>query len=289
MENLDKIKEHFNDKKRIQCDINSYHLDKSPDYQNFDPYEKPREDFIFSLILEHYKSGSVLDVGCGVGNLVKELKSKKMDAYGIDLSSEMIGTAKKILEKANHDPRCVQYADIFKYESDKRFSLVIANGVIWYYQNKLDFLAQINRLTAEDSTIIIVHRNDLFNIFAMNEGTIHFMIDRLYAERSETDKKKLKADVLETYPNMASAISINSNLRKDFDNPLTISELYRQAGFEITSINYTYIHPFPPKFMEKNLEINYAQLQEKYGKQWQGMFLGSQFIVVAKKCFQKTS
>lgn len=287
MENIDKIKDHFNDEKRIQHDINSYHLDKSLDLENFDPYEKPREDFICSLISEHYKSGRALDIGCGIGNLVKKLKSKAVDAYGIDLSNEMISNARKILENAGYRSDCVECADIFKYQSDKKFSLVIANGVIWYYQDKLKFLVQINQLAEDDCTIIIVHRNDLFNIFAMNEGTLNFMTDRLYAKRPEVDKTKLKSNLLEAYPNMASSISINSNLRKDFDNPLTISELYRQAGFEIISINYTYIHPFPPKFMEKNLEINYAQLQEQYGRQWQGMFMGSQFIVVARKCAQQ--
>lgn len=45
--------------------------------------------------LKEVKTGSILDVGCGVGNLTKYIKDNGFEVLGIDLSSSMIKIAKE--------------------------------------------------------------------------------------------------------------------------------------------------------------------------------------------------
>ncbi len=54
-------------------------------------------EYIFSLIKKCgiKTTGSLLDIGCGTGKHVAEFIKKYSDIYGVDLSSEMLKTAKK--------------------------------------------------------------------------------------------------------------------------------------------------------------------------------------------------
>ena len=67
-------------------------------------------------------------------------------------------------------------------------------------------------------------------------------------------------------------------------NPLTIDALYRSAGFSVRRICSAYIHPTPPRVMPAGLPAErFARAHAAHARSWQGLFTGSQFLVVAQK------
>jgi hypothetical protein len=65
------------------------------------------------------------------------------------------------------------------------------------------------------------------------------------------------------------------------ENPLTVQELYGDAGLAIRDLRYCFMHAFPPRIEPPDAQVDVGLLQMKYESRWEGMFLGSQFLVVA--------
>lgn len=276
------IEKHFDDQKRVEHDVNSYTNKATHQANQDDPYEPLREDLICQLLQEYKTGATVLDVGCGIGHLVKRLTEQSFDCEGFDLSPNMIAAAKDCLAALNQSDK-VTCADLYEYQPNKTFDTIIANGVIWYYQDKEPFLERLHGWLHPKGHILIVHRNDLFNLYAMNQGTLDFFTNTLFASQSPEQREYLNQQLQAQHPTIKAPISINSDLKKPYDNPLDIHKLYEKMGFHIQNIAYTYIHPFPPSFMDKATQYPYEALQKQYGRSWQGAFMGSQFIVVAQK------
>lgn len=80
-------------------------------------------------------SGRVLEVCCGGGRLVLEMLKKNIDAYGIDLSPNMVNTAKSKLSEAGFPPERILEADVthLPYQ-DGEFDVVISTGAIGLFK-----------------------------------------------------------------------------------------------------------------------------------------------------------
>ena len=60
--------------------------------------DRPPSDFLIDFIKRVKSNGTVLDLGCGPGNAVAEMKRWGLNPYAIDASSEMIKTVKKLYD-----------------------------------------------------------------------------------------------------------------------------------------------------------------------------------------------
>ncbi len=76
-------------------------------------------------------TGRVLEVGCGTAHLTLELLRRDVDAYGLDLSPEMIAQArnKQIWAKLGPSRFCVADAQALPF-ADRCFDYVLATGVL---------------------------------------------------------------------------------------------------------------------------------------------------------------
>ena len=75
----------------------------------------------------------------------------------------------------------------------------------------------------------------------------------------------------------------SAELYRSAENPLDIADLYAAAGFSVSQIRYCFIHGAPPRLPAINGIPSTAELQRRYENRWEGMFLGSQFLVVARR------
>jgi len=223
--------------------------------------------------------GSILEVGCGIGTLTAELAASSMICTAIDLSPEMVTIARQTVG-TNAD---VLLADVFEYAPSGTFAAVVANGVAPYYREKERFLRRLAALAGPKGIVVVGHRNALFNLFALNRGTIDFIANGLLAE--------LTPDLRQCVANELSAISglqepmrggSSASIYRSAENPLTIAESYRAAGLTVREIRYCFIHGAPPRLQVLGAMPSAAELQHSYEERWQGMFLGSQFIVLAE-------
>lgn len=114
--------------------------------ENFDKWAKIY-DFIYSGKQEDeefYKKharkakGKVLEIACGTGRIYLELLRNNVDAYGIDISKEMLANLRSKAKEENLTPK-VYKADMKSFRLKHKFSLII-----------IPFRSFLHNLTTED-------------------------------------------------------------------------------------------------------------------------------------------
>jgi ubiquinone/menaquinone biosynthesis C-methylase UbiE len=80
------------------------------------------KDYLLQMVI---KEKSVLEIGCGNGDLSISLAQKGLKVTGLDISKKMIGNAQRKSEDNNlTDIRFIQ-KDFLSYETDEKFDYVI--------------------------------------------------------------------------------------------------------------------------------------------------------------------
>ena len=95
----------------------------------------------------------LLDVGCGTGNVLIKLSSNEdMSLYGLDISENMIETAKKNL--GNKAELKVGDSEYMPWE-DNSFDVIVCNASFHHYPNPEKVLSEMKRMLKSDGTLII--------------------------------------------------------------------------------------------------------------------------------------
>ena len=135
-------------------------MDRQDFYNKRDNYRIGglRKDYILSLVSNDVHT--VLDVGCGNGELAESLKERCCRVTGVDVSQSAIVEAAEFLD----DSFCF---DIEKENwpedlLNKKFDLIVASEVIEHIFDPLVFLKKIKSLSAPNGKIIITTPNVLF-------------------------------------------------------------------------------------------------------------------------------
>jgi ubiquinone/menaquinone biosynthesis C-methylase UbiE len=106
--------------------------------------------------------GCALDVGCGSGIMLVDLSIREFEAYGVDISSSMVRTAKDLSLKFGTLEPLVCVADIENLPFVGRsFDLVVCAGVIEYLDQDDKALIEISRVLKPNGTAFITVTNAL--------------------------------------------------------------------------------------------------------------------------------
>ena len=99
-------------------------------YDYIFPYNSNQKDFIISSINEPYREKSVLDIGCGTGNLTLELSKCFNNIVGIDSDREMIRLAKSKIKRFVNSIgfKYLNMLDIGKHFAPSVFDVIICFG-----------------------------------------------------------------------------------------------------------------------------------------------------------------
>jgi ubiquinone/menaquinone biosynthesis C-methylase UbiE len=82
-----------------------------------------KDDIPFYVHQAKEAGGKVLEVACGSGRVYLELLKEGVDAYGIDISEDMLSTLKEKAKALNLQPK-VRLADMRDFEMEHKFSLI---------------------------------------------------------------------------------------------------------------------------------------------------------------------
>ncbi len=101
--------------------------------------------------------GKVLDVSCGTGEFLRELKAKKKNSlYGVDFSSEMLAVAKKKLGTNAH----LQKADVHHLPFPANtFDDVVSTEAFHHYYDQKKALREMKRVTKNGGKVMVVDLN----------------------------------------------------------------------------------------------------------------------------------
>jgi len=112
-----------------------------------------RERFVIVLQLCGAGDISVLDIGCGAGRFTIPLAERGMQVMGIDYSAEMIRMADNYVKartKGTNKPLRISHvcADFLSdFNSDEKFDVTLAVGVLDYLKDPLPFLKKMKDVT----------------------------------------------------------------------------------------------------------------------------------------------
>jgi ubiquinone/menaquinone biosynthesis C-methylase UbiE len=127
-----------------------------------------RRDFTVDYILSAARPDAcILDLGCGTGPVVSELRRHGRQCIGVDYASDMLGYAKARLRSMSLDDSNLLQGDSLRIPfRSATFDIVICLGVISFVEDKEAMLKEIRRILKPGGTFIISFRNKFNPVFS---------------------------------------------------------------------------------------------------------------------------
>lgn len=149
-----RIMQHEDDNDRIkvfmdQESANRSHWINKAGYYYSDLLRFFRENISFS--------NSILEIGCGIGNIISRLDAKRL--VGVDISEKMLDEAKKTNPKVDFYNINVENKILLK----EKFDTIIISDTIGYFEDVQKAFVNLKHLTHSETRIIITYHNFLWN------------------------------------------------------------------------------------------------------------------------------
>ncbi len=117
------------------------------------------------------QKGTVLDIGCGTGELLQQLQqlNSRLELHGLDLSKEMLARAKEKLPSSIK----LREGDVINIPfDDNTFDVVVSTEAFHHYPNQHKAMQEITRVAKHGGRIIIVDVNFFFR-------PIHWLFEKI--------------------------------------------------------------------------------------------------------------
>ncbi len=101
------------------------------------------------------EGSSILELGCGIGNILASLKPSR--GVGLDISSRMIEIA-----KSEHPRLDFFQMDIETFTLDEKFDFIIISDTLGYLEDIQSMIASMKRVCRSNTRIIITYHNFLW-------------------------------------------------------------------------------------------------------------------------------
>lgn len=122
-----------------------------------------RRDLAVARVLELARAApdlQVLDLGCGAGPVLAELRRQEVSVTGIDCSADMLAFARERLRALGlNDGGLIQGDCRGTGLAAGRFDVVVCLGVISYVEDYAPILAEIHRLLKPGGSVLLSFRN----------------------------------------------------------------------------------------------------------------------------------
>jgi methionine biosynthesis protein MetW len=124
---------------------------QNPKAYEEDVFKIPRGKDLPKLFGTYIKKGmKVLDLGCGIGLLAKELNKYKIDLHGADITEWALNEARK----KGYKTKLVNLEENLPFESNS-FDVVICLETIEHMHNVTELMTEINRILKKGGATII--------------------------------------------------------------------------------------------------------------------------------------
>lgn len=220
---------------------------------------RQRNDFVLDMLARQSHLRSLLDIGCGSGELVAAAAERGLRSVGVDFSMEMIENAKS-LDASNCEFICSSIFDCSFGAG--QFDAIAANGLIEYISApQLDDLLVLCRNWLKPGGMLVLgSRNRLFNLLSLNDFTLlesaSGSLPALAAEAAALTQSPGMAEYLASVPALAAPPP------QDFDHPGTgiavarryqytpaeLTHILDRWGFTVFNLAPAHIHAVPPAF-----------------------------------------
>lgn len=211
-------------------------------YAKVEPYLDFEEE-IYTLHREFLKFimvndlNNIIDIGCGQGYFLENLKVNKKTAFGIDLSVEQI----KACEERNLNAKAIDLKDV-----KEKFDCATAIFDVLNYIPKEDlktFITQVN-VVLNQGAYFIFDVNSLFGFDEVAQGCITIDLeDRFIAIDANFENNKLQTDITLFEKQENGMFSKQSDsIIQEYHTKEFLRKLLKECTFEIQEIKKFNLH-----------------------------------------------
>jgi len=282
------------------------HFDEAS--KNYDKY-KYRKNFVNNVFFvrqtlvqqfieeQNNKDLSILDCGCGTGEIVIELAKKGYNINGFDISNNMVRVTKDKLQKNNIKNVHIWKDNVCSFKVNKKYDVIIAAGVFQYFNKTLQKKAyqNIKKALKPNGLLITSYGNSIFSLFTFNKFTVDFFTEYIFSLHFYSDKKstltKYVSSLL-TQPMLGRKEGTKAETALGYipvylTNPFTIKEELQLNGFDYQNIKFFHFHALPPSMKDllsnpKEFDINSESMEYKFAESWFGYFMAYQFLAFSR-------
>jgi ubiquinone/menaquinone biosynthesis C-methylase UbiE len=142
---------------------------------------RERRDVAVACVLSLLGNGErVLDLGCGAGPVLLELRRRGIQAAGLDYSEDMLANARQRLRDEGLDDGELIHGDCRHTPwPDASFDVIVCLGVISYVEHYEAILNEIARLLKPGGSALISFRNVFNPILSDPLASVRFVARRL--------------------------------------------------------------------------------------------------------------
>uniref|UniRef100_UPI004048D495 class I SAM-dependent DNA methyltransferase n=1 Tax=Aliarcobacter sp. TaxID=2321116 RepID=UPI004048D495 len=197
-------------------------------------YTLHREFLRFVMVNE---LDNIIDIGCGQGYFLENLKVNKKKYFGIDLSVEQI----KVCQEKNLNAQAIALKDV-----KEKFDCATAIFDVLNYIPKIElkqFIKETN-LVLNDGAYFIFDVNSLFGFEEVAQGCITIDVeDKFIAIDANFENNKLQTDItlFEKQEN-GMFLKQNDSIIQEYHSKEFLTKLLKECHFEIQEIKEFNLH-----------------------------------------------
>lgn len=222
-------------------------MKKTKGYHAYTEYDREpaglkRLDFVVESIERHTGSGdanhTVLDIGCGNGNISIPLASLGYKVLGIDTDAASIEYAKK----RNVFPNAsFKTTDIAELEADEKFDAIICSEVLEHLDDPQETLLSIKKMLTPDGPLIVTIPNG-YGSFGLMELLVRGLRKIGFARPIDSLRRLVHQEYGHVQSSDSSAYHTKNFTIGD------IKKLLNQTGFEISKTSHSNVFFGTPPF-----------------------------------------
>lgn len=147
------------------------------------------------FFVQNINSGdTVLDIGCGHGDVDFDVAAKAAKVIGIDISEENIRLAQSRYKKDNLE---FVRGDALTHKFTDTFDTIILSNVLEHIEHRVDFLKKLSHITPKILIRVPMITRDWISVYKKNEGFEYRLDDTHFIEYDEeTFKQEMAASHL---------------------------------------------------------------------------------------------
>jgi len=228
-----------------------------------------RHNAVLEVMKGYQHDSSLLDVGCGTGQLAIEASKLGWNSLGIDFAKEMIDTCLINNEIASTNARFV-CSSIFEANlKNNAYDVISAQGFIEYItlEQLAEFLSLAFSSLKRNGAIALGSRNRLFNLHSYNHYT------DLELSLGTSERLTRESMILQSSEEQVDAVQKLKSLSYEYEQPTThpltgvkvdtryqfspadlISKLSK-TGYKVKKIYPVHLHPLPITMLNNELAV----------------------------------
>jgi SAM-dependent methyltransferase len=255
-------------------------------------------------LLRRAGAHTVLDAGCGPASVLRALAADGLDVRGFDLTPEMVNEARRVLGVGNDR---IWEGSVLAAESYRppapgaAYDAALCVGVLPHLPEETvpAVFAHLRAAVRPGGLVILEARNQLFGLFTQNRPSYELIVNDLIRAEAlkaraggrageieallEEYRQHFRMDLPPVRGGKAGEPGYDEVLSRT-DNPLTLAERLRKAGFTSVRVLFYHYHCLPPSLAARVPDLAREQsLAMEDPEDWRGHFMASAFLLAGER------